>query len=204
MKITYFGHACFKVESDTLSFVFDPFKDIGYDMKKTSADIVFCSHSHFDHNATERVQSKRVIDSIIEEELNDIKISTLSCFHDEVKGAKRGINYAYKVVANDTTFVHLGDAGEITSDVIDFVKNTDILFIPVGGTYTIDSKQAKELIEKSNAKYIIPMHYKTEKSNINITPLSTFTCLFDKVNYLSCCIDINQLKKGINILQFDK
>lgn len=203
MKITYFGHACFKVESDTFSFVFDPFKDIGYDMKKTSADIVFCSHSHFDHNAIDRVQSKKVINTITKEEYNGLKISTLSCFHDEVKGAKRGINYAYKVVANDTTFVHLGDLGEITSDVIDFVKNTDILFIPVGGTYTIDSKQAKELIEKANAKYIIPMHYKTEKSNINITPLCSFTYLFDKVNYLPSCIDTDQLQKGINVLEID-
>lgn len=204
MKITYFGHACFKVESDTFSFVFDPFKDIGYDMKKTSADIVFCSHSHFDHNATERVQSKRVIDSIIEEELNDIKISTLSCFHDEVKGAKRGVNRIYKVQAENTTIAHLGDLGEITSEVIAFVKNADILFIPIGGTYTIDSNQAKELIEKSNAKYIIPMHYKTEKSNINITPLSTLTCLFEKVNYHPSCISFDNLKKGINVLEIDK
>ena len=204
MKITYFGHACFKIESKDTSFLFDPFKDIGYDMKKTSADIVFCSHSHFDHNATDRVQSKRVIDSIIEEEYNGLKISTLSCFHDEVKGAKRGINYAYKVIANDTTFVHLGDTGEITSEVIAFVKNADILFIPVGGTYTIDSKQAKELIEKSNAKYIIPMHYKTEKSNINITPLSTFTCLFDKVNYHPSCISFDNLNSGINVLEIEE
>ena len=204
MKITYFGHACFKVESKDTSFLFDPFKDIGYDMKKTSADIVFCSHSHFDHNATDRVISKRVINTIANEEYNGLKISTLSCFHDEVKGAKRGVNRIYKVQVENTTIAHLGDLGEITSEVIDFVKNADILFIPVGGTYTIDSKQAKELIEKSNAKYIIPMHYKTEKSNINITPLSTFTCLFDNVNYLSCCIDINQLKKGINVLEIEE
>ena len=126
MKITYLGHSCFRIETNSTSMLFDPFADIGYDVKRTSADIVLCSHDHFDHNATHKVDGKTIIEYVANEEINGAKISTLSTFHDEVKGAKRGINRVYKIEADNVTIVHLGDLGEITDELIDFVKDVDV------------------------------------------------------------------------------
>ena len=39
----------------------------------------------------------------------------------------------------------------------------DILFIPVGGFFTIDAKAATEACNQIKPKVIIPMHYKTER-----------------------------------------
>ena len=42
------------------------------------------------------------------------------------------------------------------------LKNPDVLMIPVGGFYTIDADQAKQIADQLNARLILPMHYKTE------------------------------------------
>ena len=40
--------------------------------------------------------------------------------------------------------------------------------IPIGGTYTIDGKQASEIIGEIEPKIIIPMHYKLPDLKIDI------------------------------------
>jgi len=56
MKFTYYGHACFMVETAGKKFLFDPFisgndkaKDI--DIQSIEADYIFISHGHGDHIA---------------------------------------------------------------------------------------------------------------------------------------------------------
>ena len=52
MKITWYGHSCFKVESKEGSIVFDPYapgKVPGLELPKITADAVICSHGHGDH-----------------------------------------------------------------------------------------------------------------------------------------------------------
>ncbi len=203
MKITYLGHSCFKLQTSMLSLVFDPFADIGYDVKQTTADVVICSHDHFDHNATHRVKTSKIIASETSEEINGVKIQTLLSYHDDVKGAKRGINRICKIIAEGKTIIHLGDLGFLDENVISFIKNADVLLVPVGGTYTIDPMQARDLICKATPKHVIPMHYKSGNSQINIAPLSYFTQLVNSVNYLPSTVDINELTEGVNIMEID-
>jgi len=56
MKFTFYGHACFSVETDGKKLLFDPFisgnelaKEI--DIDSIEADYIFVSHGHFDHLA---------------------------------------------------------------------------------------------------------------------------------------------------------
>lgn len=204
MKITYFGHSCFKVETQNLSVLFDPFADIGYDVKQTSADVVVCSHDHFDHNATHRIKANRIISDIVSEEIGGVKIETLLSYHDEVKGAKRGINRICKLTAEGKTIVHLGDLGDFDDNVSDFIAHADVLLIPVGGTYTIDANQAKDVIFITEPASVIPMHYKSGDSKINISSLHTFTSLFDKISYLPSSVDVASLKDGINVMEIER
>jgi L-ascorbate metabolism protein UlaG (beta-lactamase superfamily) len=183
--------------------IFDPFADIGYDVKRTDADVVLCSHEHFDHHATHKIDCNTVIDYLASVTLDDVCITSLTTFHDDAKGAKRGINRVYKISAQNTSIVHLGDLGEITDELIDFIKNVDVLLVPVGGTYTIDHIQAKEVIDKTSPKFVIPMHYKSGKSQINIAPLSFFTSQFDKIYYHPSTVCVSNLKEGINVMEID-
>ena len=44
----------------------------------------------------------------------------------------------------------------------------NILFVPVGGVYTIDPSQALVVIQQINPNIAIPMHYRTPKHNERI------------------------------------
>jgi L-ascorbate metabolism protein UlaG (beta-lactamase superfamily) len=50
----------------------------------------------------------------------------------------------------------------------------DILFIPVGGVYTINHIEAARLIEKLNPKVAIPMHFKEKDTKIGIDEVNSF------------------------------
>jgi L-ascorbate metabolism protein UlaG (beta-lactamase superfamily) len=56
------------------------------------------------------------------------------------------------------------------------LEGTDILMIPVGGTYTINAKQATEIIAQLEPRIVIPMHYNLKGLKIpkKIDPVSTF------------------------------
>ena len=59
MKITWIGHACFKIESDGYTLIFDPYADgfvPGLKPLREKADMVLCSHEHGDHNAKKLVE----------------------------------------------------------------------------------------------------------------------------------------------------
>ncbi|MEM2047277.1 MAG: MBL fold metallo-hydrolase, partial [Candidatus Jordarchaeales archaeon] len=68
-----------------------------------------------------------------------------------------------------------GDLGQVPSDEqVREIGDVDVLFIPVGGVYTIDAKEATETIKKVKAKVVVPMHYKVPKLNLNIGGVEEF------------------------------
>lgn len=199
MKLYYLGHSCFLVDNG-LRFLFDPFEKIGYEMDETYADVVFCSHSHYDHHATNKVQTPNLIDAPFCGRVYSLSVQSLTTSHDEVGGKKRGLNEVFKVYCQSKSFTHLGDIGSVDNAVIEFAKNTDFLFIPVGGCYTIDAKQAKELVDKIQPKHVIPMHYKTDECNISIAQLNEFTSLFSNVSYYESGTDISTMNEGVCVI----
>ena len=58
MKITYYGHSCFTLESDGYVIALDPYDSgvPGYGDLKLSANKVYCSHGHMDHAYTDAVE----------------------------------------------------------------------------------------------------------------------------------------------------
>ena len=54
----------------------------------------------------------------------------------------------------------------------------NILLIPVGGKYTIDAVEAKEYVDKIMPDIVIPMHYRTKDSIMDIDKVSDFIDLF--------------------------
>lgn len=56
MKVTYYGHSCFAVETGGRTLLFDPFitpNELakGVDIHRVTADYILVSHGHFDHIA---------------------------------------------------------------------------------------------------------------------------------------------------------
>lgn len=171
LEITYLGHACFKVESGGLSVVFDPVdEESGYVFdEKIKCNKVIISHNHKDHSNLDLVE---IVD---EEKASEIPYMQIKTFHDNNLGAKRGQNMVTVLDINDYRVCHLGDLGHDLSSVnIDEIGNIDVLFIPCGGNYTIDGKQAAYISRKVDTSIVIPMHYKTSRSTLNIDDISEF------------------------------
>ncbi|MGV8979954.1 MBL fold metallo-hydrolase [Clostridium sp.] len=178
MEITWLGHSCFLLEDlkgrTLLTDPFDP--TIGYDIYKGNPDIVTISHQHFDHNYTKNIKDNcRIIDNIGMFNIKDIPIKGTPSYHDKNKGAKRGDNIIFTFKMDDYTLCHLGDLGHsLSNDDLDAIGNVDILFIPVGGNYTIDGKEASEVTKKINPKIVIPMHYKTPLVSFPLDGVESF------------------------------
>ncbi len=80
---------------------------------------------------------------------------------------------------------HLGDLGHIlNSDKLAEIGAVDILFIPVGGFYTINSNQATQIIKDIKPKVVVPMHYKTEAIKFSIDPVEVFLSNKDNIQRL--------------------
>ena len=179
MKLTYLAHSTFLIETDDgARLITDPVdKGSGYDLHGAKADVVTVSHHHFDHDAVEEqiTGDPVVIDTVGAFAEKGFVIVGYPSFHDEVQGAKRGPNVLFKIEADGKTVVHLGDLGhDLDDETVKELKNADALLIPVGGTFTIDAKQAAVLAAKLEPKYVIPMHYKTEQLTFSIAPLEPF------------------------------
>ncbi len=51
MKLTYYGHATFLLESNGTAILIDPFNEqAGYPFPDVRPAVVVVSHEHFDHN----------------------------------------------------------------------------------------------------------------------------------------------------------
>lgn len=166
MEVKYLGHSSFFIKTKEGRLVTDPFNpSIGLRFPKVEADIVTVSHAHFDHNATSLVGGTPVvIDMPGEFEKSGLRITGYPSFHDKKKGSERGENILYKIEADGISLLHCGDLGCILEDsLIDEIGKVDILFIPVGGTFTINSSEALEVIKKLEPSIVIPMHFRSKR-----------------------------------------
>ncbi len=160
MKITNLGHASFLFETDKVSFVLDPYRDNsvpGLKMPKVKANYVFCSHDHYDHNAKDKVE---IIKPTI-----DLKYDTIIVPHDHHNGTHRGLNKMHIFYIDGLKIIHTGDLGCMPSEeVLEKMKNTDVLLAPINGFYTISAEELFKITNIVNPKVTIPMHYQIKEN----------------------------------------
>lgn len=178
MEIIWFGHSCFKLKGKKVSVVCDPYDEkIGIKpAKKLEADIVTVSHQHYDHNNIKIVGgSPFIIDGPGEFEIKEVSIFGIPSFHDKKQGQERGKNTIFLIEMEGVRICHLGDLGHLLSEEeLEQLDGVDVLLIPVGGIYTISSKEAVELISEIEPKIVIPMHYRFGKLNLDIEGIENF------------------------------
>lgn len=169
MEIKYLGHASFFFKNKQGRLITDPFDSsmVGIKLPKIEAEVVTVSHHHQDHDFVQAVSgSPLVIDLPGEYEKLGFRVFGYRSFHDKNEGRDRGENNLFKIETEGIKVLHCGDLGLVPDDkFIDALGEIDILMVPVGGFYTIDSKEAVSLAKKIEPAIIIPMHYRTEKHN---------------------------------------
>jgi L-ascorbate metabolism protein UlaG (beta-lactamase superfamily) len=178
LQIRWHGHACFEITND-VTLVTDPHdgKSIGIPAPSVIGDIILVSHDHYDHNSVKTVEKEdsKVITDGRKKNISNVEIRGIESFHDECCGEKRGGNIIFKFTMDDVTFCHLGDLGhELDEDAIQKIDDVDILFIPIGGTFTVDAELAWNIINMIKPKIAIPMHYKIGGLSLPIAGIDSF------------------------------
>ena len=184
MRINWYGHAAFNVVTEQgTKIIIDPYESgayggaMAYGRIRDKADIVITSHGHADHSYTKDIQGTyRLINQAGTYEVKDIKLRLIPSFHDASGGKERGKNLISVIAADELVLVHLGDLGHgLDTAALQDIGKVDILFLPVGGFFTIDGAEAAQVMTAINPMVTIPMHYKTEKCGLPIAPVENFT-----------------------------
>lgn len=184
VRVSWLGHAMFLLEDTDSRLVTDPYGEgVGYDLPDVEADIVLISHDHFDHcNAAVVKGDPVVIRSPEARETRGVRIEGFSSYHDQKEGAERGTNLIYRWKMGGIDFAHLGDLGhQLSQDIINGLEGTEVLFVPVGGTFTIDDAQAAQVVKALNPSIAIPMHFKTKACALPIKTADPFIERFSDV-----------------------
>jgi len=165
-RITYYGQSLFVIESSKgIKIGIDPYNRLFIaKLPDIEADIVLVTHNHPDHSNISLFKGNpKVIKTIGNYSVKGISIEGLPSRHRFL----RGKNIIFKIIVDNIVFCHLGDLGYIhEDDLLNKLKDTDILFIPIGGTFTIDYKKAHEIMGNINPSVSIPMHYRGKNSRI--------------------------------------
>ena len=173
-------HSSIRISKNKVIYI-DPFK---IDKDYNDADIVFITHDHFDHYSEEDID--KVINEntiiIIPEELltkllrkginknaiitvepnekymvQGIKFETIPAYNtNKTFHPKENGWVGYSITLDDIRYYIAGDT-DITEE--NRKVKCDVAFVPVGGTYTIDFKEAAQLINEIQPKIAVPIHY---------------------------------------------
>lgn len=199
MKLTWYGHACFLVETAEGSVVFDPYAPgsvPGLKLPPLRADAVACSHGHRDHGYAAGVA--------LSGRKPGFTLRTIPCFHDDRGGALRGENRITVLEAEGLRLVHLGDLGHaLSAEQLAAVGRPGVLLIPVGGHYTIGPAEAEALVHALRPRLTIPMHYRGEGFGYDVIgPVEDFAGRFERVTrWPSNVLDPAEAGEGVVVLR---
>ena len=173
-------HSSIRINKEKTIYI-DPFK---INKNYNDADIIFITHDHYDHYSEEDID--KVINEnttiIIPDELltkllrkginknaiitvepnknymvQGIKFETISAYNtNKTFHPKENGWVGYIIIINGIRYYIAGD-----TDITEENKQVkcDAAFVPVGGTYTMDFKEAASLINEIKPKIAIPIHY---------------------------------------------
>ena len=178
MKIKWLGHSCFLLTTATGTRVLtDPFDaQVGYELPNIEVDIATTSHRHFDHAYIQSLRGTflHFNEPGVYKQLG-ISFSGIPTFHDHVEGNERGQNIVFVFDIDGLRACHCGDIGHIPSaQQIADIGMVDILFLPVGGVYTVNGAEAYQIMQLLKPAITIPMHFKTPVLRFDVDSVDKF------------------------------
>ena len=178
MQVEWYGQSAFRLASDDVTVFIDPFGDvsglasrgISFDypaIEGVDADLLLVTHEHVDHNGVEAVGGEpdmlRATAGTHESPLG--QVTGIASEHDEAAGTQRGPNTIFVFELDGVRVAHFGDFGQtaLRDEQADAIGEVDLLLIPVGGGPTIGADDAAAIVERLAPKWVVPMHYRTER-----------------------------------------
>lgn len=173
-------HSSIRIEKGKIIYI-DPFK---LEDKYNDADVIFITHSHWDHYSLEDINKVRkentmfvatqdVCLKLLEEGINEknifnvepnkdyvvegIKFETIPAYNPSKEFHPKENNWVgYIINLKDIRYYIAGDT-DITEE--NLKVKCDVALVPVGGTYTMDYTETAKLVNVIKPKVAIPTHY---------------------------------------------
>ena len=173
-------HSSIKFEKGQVIY-FDPYK---INENYNDADVIFITHSHYDHfseedilkvkkETTKIVIPEDVYDKTIElgfseenilavkpneeYEVNDIKFKTIPAYNINKNFHPKANNWVGYLITLDNVVYYIAGDTDITEE--NKKVKCDVAFVPIGGTYTMTAKEGATLVNEINPKIAVPIHY---------------------------------------------
>jgi L-ascorbate metabolism protein UlaG (beta-lactamase superfamily) len=183
LTIRWHGQSFFEIVSSAgTRVVIDPHAIEEFGEQSVHADLILFSHFHSDHTQfhvvpewardpgkvkvlgglkDEKGDRKHVTWNNLDEKFRDVRVRSVGTYHDTEEGKKRGLNSVLMIEVDGYRLVHLGDLGHLLSAAqVKAIGTVDVLMIPVGGVYTLNGSDAKEVVAQLKPRYyVLPMHY---------------------------------------------
>ena len=175
-------HNAIRIQKEKIIYI-DPFK---IKQNYNDADIIFITHSHYDHFSPEDIEKVKKDETVIvvtkdlfyksmevgfnenniilvepnqKHEIENIVFYTVPAYNKVKHFHPRENNWVgYILEINGKKYYIAGD-----TDMNEEIQNVkcDVAFTPVGGTYTMDADEAAKLISLIKPKIAVPVHYGT-------------------------------------------
>ncbi|HCF33803.1 MAG TPA: MBL fold metallo-hydrolase [Clostridiales bacterium] len=173
-------HSSIKINKEKVIYI-DPFK---IDKNYNDADMIFVTHDHYDHYSEEDIDKIKKEDTIIiapEELLTKLlrkgfRKDSIITVEPNKKYMIQGMKFETIPAYNTNKQFHPKENGWVgyiieikgvryyiagDTDITEENRRVkcDVAFVPVGGTYTMDFKEAATLVNEIKPKMAIPIHY---------------------------------------------
>jgi L-ascorbate metabolism protein UlaG (beta-lactamase superfamily) len=188
MHVEWYGQSAFRLTTDATTVFIDPFGDLSALASRglewnypaiagVEADLLLVTHEHRDHNAVEEIGGSPAVlrstagrlDSPIGE------VVAIASEHDQAAGTERGPNTIFVFELDGARVCHFGDFGQsaLRDEQAAAIGTPDLLILPVGDGPTIGADQAAAIAGRLQARWVVPMHYRTPRVNF-LEPADAF------------------------------
>ncbi len=183
MRITWYGHAAFLIETQGSRIILDPYRSPdsgGYLPIDEPADMVVVSHENdrYHSHLGQIVPPFQVIRALElpagGAEICGIRIEAVRVFETPERKPEDEVTIIH-FRSEGLHLVFLGDLGhQLTEAELSPLQGAEIVLVPAGGPPTIGFPDIPPLVDAMGPRLVLPMHYKTPKIDLNIQPLERF------------------------------
>ncbi len=192
MKIKFYAHASFRLETDGLAVVTDPYTPgpghSGFDPINEAADLVIMSSAtDAFHSDPSHVQGEPVVVNALElppegTEVRGIPIRSFRAYESKTFdyqaefGRDPDANALYLFTLGGLRVLHMGDIGNpVAREHLDALRGqVDILLALTGEHATIALDDLDVAIKAIGPRVVIPMHYFNSRGVLKIEPVERF------------------------------
>jgi len=175
-NIKWLGHSTIRIEHEGKQIYIDPWK---LKTGQPKADIILITHSHHDHCSPEDIEKIRgektlfigpsdALEKIKEgekkimlpgENINTdwVTIDGVRSYNIDKKFHPKSNNWLGFILKFRGYSVYIAGDTDLIPEMKDI--RADVAILPVGGTYTMDAKQAAEAVKMIKPKVAIPIHF---------------------------------------------